>query len=193
MTEIVLIRPGCTDYDDQERIQGALDVPLNERGRAEAERLVGELSGLGIEIVFAAPGQPSLATAEVIAAGLDVRFKKVGRLGNLDLGLWQGMPVNEVRKKQPKVYRQWQETPECICPPEGEMLGDAKDRVRTAMSRLVKRNRDAVVGLVVPEPLASLVAGVLVDRKRGDLWKALGKHGQWEVFKVQHAVIAGAN
>lgn len=193
MTEIVLIRPGCTDYDDQERIQGALDVPLNERGRAEVERLAGELSGLGIEAVFAAGGQPSMATAEAIAAGLNVRFKKVDRLRNLNLGLWQGMPVDEVRKKQPKVYRQWQETPECICPPEGEMLGDAEDRVRAVLSRLVKRNRDAVVGVIVPEPLASLVAGVLVERELGDLWKALRKHGQWEVFKVQHTVGAVVN
>lgn len=193
MTEIVLIRPGCTDYDDQERIQGALDVPLNDHGRAEVQRLVGELSGLGIEVVFAAPGQPSLATAEAIAGRLEVRFKKVGRLRNLDLGLWQGMPVDEVRKKQPKVYRQWQDRPRCICPPEGEMLGDAEDRVRAAMSRLVRRNRDAVVGLVVPEPLASLVAGVLVDRELGDLWKALRKHGQWEILKVQHAVGAGVD
>ena len=29
MLRIVLIRPGATDYDCEERIQGALDIPLN--------------------------------------------------------------------------------------------------------------------------------------------------------------------
>ncbi len=41
---------------------------------------------------------------------------------NLNLGLWQGMQVAEVRHKQPKVYRQWQEQPENVCPPDGEMI-----------------------------------------------------------------------
>ena len=35
MVHFVLIRPGSTDYDVQARIQGSLDIPLNERGRME--------------------------------------------------------------------------------------------------------------------------------------------------------------
>ena len=53
---------------------------------------------------------------------------------NLNLGLWQGMQVSEVRYKQPKVYRQWQEQPENVCPPEGEMIEQAEQRIRTAMT-----------------------------------------------------------
>ena len=52
---------------------------------------------------------------------------------NLNQGLWQGMLVEDVRHKQPKVYRQWQEQPENVCPPEGEMLEQADERVRAAM------------------------------------------------------------
>ena len=37
MTQVVLIRPGATVYDEQNRVQGILDIPLSERGRAEAE------------------------------------------------------------------------------------------------------------------------------------------------------------
>ena len=33
MLQIVLIRPGTTDFDEQGRIQGTLDIPLNERGQ----------------------------------------------------------------------------------------------------------------------------------------------------------------
>ncbi len=35
MTQVVLIRPGATVYDEQNRVQGILDIPLSERGRAE--------------------------------------------------------------------------------------------------------------------------------------------------------------
>ena len=54
---------------------------------------------------------------------------------NLNLGLWQGMQVSEVRHKQPKVYRQWQEQPENVCPPDGEMIEQAEQRIRTVMNK----------------------------------------------------------
>ena len=43
MLRIVLIRPGATDYDCEERIQGALDIPLNRQGLMEVARAVDQL------------------------------------------------------------------------------------------------------------------------------------------------------
>ena len=35
MLKILLIRPGVTDFDEQGRIKGTLDIPLNENGTAQ--------------------------------------------------------------------------------------------------------------------------------------------------------------
>ena len=94
------------------------------------------------------------------------------------------MLVEEVRHKQPKVYRQWQEQPENVCPPDGEMLGEADDRVRTGVLKLLKRHKDGVVGLVLPEPLLSLARRFLTHEPLGDLWKAAAEHERWEVVSV---------
>ena len=190
MVKIVLIRPGSTDYDQQQRIQGTLDVPLNKEGNAEVTRLIDAVRPLKLDAVYAPSCQPALATAEAIARALHVKLKKLGRMQNLDHGLWQGMRIEEVRLKQPKVYRQWQEMPERICPPGGEMLDEAADRVRIAMSKLLKRHKEGVIGLVVPEPLATLVRNVLRHDELGDLWKAVLGHGRWEVIEVQPEALA---
>ena len=191
MVRIVLIRPGSTDYDQEQRIQGTLDVPLNEEGNAEVDRLIDALRPLQLDVVYAPGCQPAMATAEAIAKALDVKLKKLDRMHNLNQGLWQGMLIDEVRRKQPKVYRQWQEKPQCICPPEGEMLDQAEDRVRASMTKLLKRHKEGVVGLVVPEPLASLVRGYLLHQgELGDLWKATACHGRWEVVEVQPNMLA---
>ena len=42
MDQILLIRPGTTEYDQQGRVQGTLDIPLCEDGRQEVEAMVGE-------------------------------------------------------------------------------------------------------------------------------------------------------
>ncbi len=138
----------------------------------------------GMEMIFAPVSQPSLQTAQVIAKALKIKLKKIERLENLNQGLWQGMLVEDVRHKQPKVYRQWQEQPEHVCPPEGEMLGDADERVRNAIVKLLKRRKEGVIGLVLPEPLLSLARRFITHGALGDLWKAPNGHGRFEVLDV---------
>ena len=108
---------------------------------------------------------------------------------NLNFGLWQGMQVSEVRHKQPKVYRQWQEQPENVCPPDGEMIEQVELRIRTAMNKTLRRHKDGVIALVIPEPLASVVRRYFKHDGLGDLWKALSAHGSWEVLDLEPAEV----
>ena len=189
MLQIVLIRPGSTDYDQQHRIQGTLDVPLSEQGNSEVVRLIGELADIHIEAIYVSAGEPAQQTGKALANGLGVKMKKLDRMRNLDYGLWQGMLVDDVRQKQPKAYRQWQEQPENVCPPEGEMLSEARRRVRAAMTKLLKRHKEGIVGLVVPEPLASFVRQFVQHDELGDLWKITNGHGRFETLDVQPEVV----
>lgn len=190
MPQIVLIRPGSTDYDQQGRIQGTLDVPLNEQGNAEVAQAIDELRDLKLEAIYTPTCQPALQTAEAIAEALGVKLKKLVRMQNLDHGLWQGMLIDEVRLRQPKVYRQWQDRPQQICPPDGEMLDEAADRVRSTMAKLLRRHKSGAIGLVVSEPLASLVRQFLGQGELGNLWKATTERDRWEVLDIQPDILA---
>ncbi len=192
MVQIVLIRPGATDFEVQRRIRGTLDVPLNEQGLAQVARLCDELQNLKLDIVYCSPCQPAVQTAEAIGKALDLKVKKLEQLQNLNYGLWQGMLIEEVRLKQPKVYRQWQEMPHTVSPPEGEMLSEAEARVRAAMAKLLKWHKTGTIGLVVPEPLARLVRRFFTQCELGDLWKAETEQATWECLEVQPELLAAA-
>lgn len=185
MLNIVLIRPGATDYDLQERIQGTLDIPLNEQGLAEAAQAAEQLRDKGLKIIYAPPSEPAYRTAQIIAQTLGIKMRKLDRMQNLNQGLWQGMPIKDVRRKHPKVYRQWQEQPENVCPPEGEMLSAADQRVRSAMLKLLKRHKEGIIGVCVPEPLLSLVRHFITNTALGDLWKPTNGHGQMEILQIE--------
>ena len=159
MSAIILIRPGCTDFDEQHRIQGELDLPLNSRGREQLCRLVERLRSLPIELIMSSPGEPALSTAETLGDEIGVPVKEVDGLRNLNQGLWQGLTIEEVRRKYPRVARQWQESPETVCPPEGETVAEALDRVKKVLQKAMKRDGD--VALVVCEPLATLISCVV--------------------------------
>jgi broad specificity phosphatase PhoE len=189
MLKIVFIRPGATDYDLQERIQGTLDIPLNEQGLAEAAHTAELLRDNGLEVIYAPISEPARQTAKSIAQILGIKLRKLDRLQNLNLGLWQGMTIKDVKYKQPKVYRQWQEQPELVCPPEGEMLSAADDRVRAAMLKLIKKHKEGIIGICLPEPLLSLARRFVTHCQLGDLWKPTNGHGCMEILQVEPETI----
>ncbi|MFO0819904.1 MAG: histidine phosphatase family protein [Pirellulales bacterium] len=183
MARVVLIRPGSTDFDEQGRIKGTLEIPLNERGAGQVAQMISHLQGLGISLIYSSPCQCAEQTAAAIAAALGIRSKTIDKLENLDHGLWHGKLVEEVRHCQPKVYRQMQEHPETVCPPDGEPLIEARQRVVAAVDKVLKKNAQATVALVVPEPICSLVRSYLAGSEVGDLWKAECECGDWQVIE----------
>lgn len=161
MTQVVLIRPGATIYDEENRVQGVLDLPLSERGREEVARLAERLTGFALSSLYCGPGESVVTTAEAVGHALGLRPRQLSELRNLDQGLWQGLQAEEVRRRNPRVYRQWLDDPRTICPPQGEPVEEALDRLRAVLNPLVRRHRGELIGLVVPEPLAQLISGLL--------------------------------
>jgi broad specificity phosphatase PhoE len=163
MFSILLIRSGRTEYDCQGRIQGTLDVPLSTDGRREVEAGAADLldKHAAIAALYAGPGRSSQETAEILGERLDLKVKTVDSLHNLNQGLWQGLLFDEVKTKQPKVYRQWLERPDTVCPPEGETLQEARDRLKKALAKLSKKHKTGTVALVLSQPLASVLRAML--------------------------------
>jgi broad specificity phosphatase PhoE len=162
MPDVVLIRPGCTDFDEHNRIQGVLDLPLNHRGQAQVLSLIARLQDVSLDVVYTAPSEPARSTAQAICEQCGSSLKEVDDFRNLNHGLWQGLQVDDVRRKYPKVFKQWQESPETVRLPEGETVAEAVDRIRRGLRKCLKRKR--TIGIVASEPLATMIGCVL----RGD-------------------------
>lgn len=185
MVRVLLIRPGATDLDDQGRIKGTLDIPLSQLGVEQVARTVAELAGEEIQVIYVAPTSCCQQTADALAQERGVKIKRIDDLHNLDHGLWHGKRIEEVRQTQPRVYRQWQENPDGVCPPDGESLGAARKRVAAALVKLLKKHKDGTIAVVASEPLASVCRSVLSASDLGDLWKAECDCGRWEVLDIE--------
>lgn len=181
MFRIVLIRPGATLFDEQGRIKGCMDMPLSPAGTAQAAQTASELTGFEFDMVYSAPCQSAQQTASVIARRCGCRHKVVDVLKNLNHGLWQGKLIDEVRRQQPKVYRQFQENPDSVCPPGGETLEDVRRRLKKQFDRWNRKHEVGLLALVVPEPLATVIKDMLGSDEIGDLWQSECDRGQWEV------------
>lgn len=182
MCRFILIRPGATEFDEQGRMKGCLDIPLSPTGREQVERTVTELANLKIDAIISAPCESAVETANRLAAGRNVKVRVVDCLRNVDHGLWHGKLIEEVRRTQPKVYKQGQDCPLHLCPPGGESILQAQERVLKEINRLAKRITTGNVALVIPEPLATIVHAMLEGEELRDLWKAETDAGKWELI-----------
>jgi broad specificity phosphatase PhoE len=192
MVQILVVQAGSTEFDEQGRIKGTLDIPLSDAGRGQVGKLIGELHDTRIDQIYASPCRSAWQTAELLAADHGLKAKSVNELQNLDHGLWHGKLIDEVRLSQPKVFRQLQDHPETVCPPQGEAVGAALERVRSLVARLMRKHRRGTIALVVPEPLTSLVSSIL-GTELGDLWKAECQCGGWRKIDVQPEKVALAS
>ncbi len=159
MLTVVIVRPGESQYDLEERVQGRLDLPLTKVGELQRDADTQQLSRLPINQIYTSPSEPALSSARHLGEALDVSVKSLAGLENMSLGLWEGMCIDEIRRKHPKVFRQWQEAPDFVCPPQGETSAEVVERVGAAMRKPLKRK--GTIAVVCPEPLATLMTCVL--------------------------------
>lgn len=113
-TRVVLVRHGQSSYNTEKRIQGRSDASiLTEKGRVDARKVGAALSHITVAAVYTSPLQRAKQSAEAILDCLATSptLQTSEQLMEIDLPLWVGLRLNDVREKFAEDYRCWQERP----------------------------------------------------------------------------------
>jgi len=99
---LYLVRHGETDWNAQRRIQGATDIPLNDRGRAQAAHAADLLARRGWDAVISSPLSRAYETASIIAARVGLPEPETDpRLVERNYGEAEGLTIEEVDERFP--------------------------------------------------------------------------------------------
>jgi probable phosphoglycerate mutase len=111
MALIYFLRHGQTDWNAERRVQGHIDAPLNDTGRAQAAR-----NGRALGAVIADPAAFDFVSSPLVRAsetmeivrremGLDPKAYRTDlRLREFNLGDWQGHIYDELRITLPELF-----------------------------------------------------------------------------------------
>ena len=166
------------------RYQGQADPPLNERGRAQAQRVSETLRGQRLGALYASDLRRAAETAEAIgrATGLVVRYDR--RLREIHQGEWQGLLVTEIERRYPDLFRRWQEAPLTVTLPGGESIAQMQERVLAAAKDIARQHPDQRVAIVAHKlPIAVIKChyqGIPLER----IWELIPPNAEWEVVEV---------
>jgi len=126
---ILLARHGETLWNVEGRHQGqTCDIPLSDRGRAQAQALGRRLAGLEIARAVASPLLRARETAELALAGRPLVLGLDPRLVEISHGDWEGRLAQDIQAEQPALRRAWRETPHLVRLPGGESFQDVAER-----------------------------------------------------------------
>jgi alpha-ribazole phosphatase len=148
MTELILVRHGETDWNTQGRYQGQSDVPLNEAGRVQADRLAASLQGQAIAAIYSSDLRRARETAEALARSSGAPLHFDPRLREIDQGEWEGMLFDEIQRRYAESFQRRRRDPLRVAPPGGETVGQVRERVLEAVQDIRRRHPGGRVAII---------------------------------------------
>ncbi|MHB1294641.1 MAG: alpha-ribazole phosphatase [Anaerolineae bacterium] len=148
MVKLLLVRHGETDWNVLKRYQGRTDVPLNERGLAQAEALACRLAGDTLQAVYASDLARAYATAEAVVAPHGLQVRPEPRLREMAFGAWEGLTYSEIEARDPELVAAWRRDPCVTAPPGGETVEDVRRRLESLLDDLRQVHAQDTVALV---------------------------------------------
>lgn len=134
---IYLLRHGDCRPDGVRRFIGRTDLHLNGTGRIQAEFWQRELSAIPFRGIICSSLARSVETARIIATGKGQSVQVREWLREIDLGAWDGLAIDAVRRDAPEEYERRGNDLLRYRPPAGESFADLAARVLPPFAELV--------------------------------------------------------
>lgn len=136
-----VFRHGETDWNAQERFQGHLNIPLNDKGREQARALVPVLKQEGVEAVLSSDLSRAHETGWIIAQALGIPQHKHVGIREAHLGEAQGLTRHEIEarfgEELARRWRSWHVTDADVFYPGGETGTQIMERVFGTLEEFV--------------------------------------------------------
>ena len=88
--KLYLVRHGETDWNKVKKIQGQVDIPLNQFGKHLAEETAEGLHDIPFDLCISSPLSRAYETARIILEGRDVPIITDARIGEMAFGEYEG-------------------------------------------------------------------------------------------------------
>ena len=150
VTRILAIRHGETAWNVGGRLQGHLDIPLNDAGRRQARQLAQALAARGeaIDALYSSDLSRALDTARAVANATGAPLATRTALRERFFGDFQGHSFAELAERLPDEAERWRRRDPAWAPPGGgESLLQFQERVAHAVQALAAENTGKHIAL----------------------------------------------
>ncbi len=137
-TRILAIRHGETAWNRATRIQGHIDIPLNEMGLLQASRVAAALEHETIDVIYSSDLTRARQTAEAVAQATGAPLKLDAELRERAFGSFEGLTYDEITARWPEQAERWRRRDLSFAAEGGETIPDFYARCVGAVLRLAQ-------------------------------------------------------
>lgn len=164
MREYIFIRHGQTDWNTLQKVMGRQPIPLNDKGRREAQGVADLLKDVKLEVVATSPVERALETAEIIVQNRqNTKLIVEDGLNEVDYGEWVNLKISEIVTRYPDVWQDYHGNPEAMKIPGGEELLKTKERAVSAVTKLREKFSEGRLAFVSHADVIKLAVIGLLD------------------------------
>ena len=149
-TRLIAIRHGETAWNVATRLQGHLDIDLNDTGRWQANRVARALALAGepIDALYASDLKRAWDTAGAIAAATGATPQVHTGLRERGFGEFEGQTHAAIEAQWPEQALRWRQREPHWAPAGGESLHAVRERVAQTVAELAERHLGGQIVLV---------------------------------------------
>ncbi len=174
MPRIILARHGHVEGISPERFRGRSDLPLTEKGLAQAAALGARISDEWRPVaIYTSPLRRCVATGGAIAAATGAPCKIIENLNDIDYGAWQSRAFDEVRERWPALFGLWHVAPHLVRFPEGDSLQDLFARTADATRFVLDHHHDETIVIVGHDSVNKAILLQVLDQSPSAYWKLI--------------------
>lgn len=136
-TRIIAIRHGETAWNVDARIQGHIDIPLNDIGLWQAAQAGKALAGEPVAAIYSSDLLRAYATAQAVAATTGASLTADQGLRERCFGSFEGQTFADIEASHPEEALRWRKRdPDFVPAGGGESLQMLRERIATTVARL---------------------------------------------------------
>jgi probable phosphoglycerate mutase len=149
VTQICLVRHGETEWNAERRIQGQIDIGLNETGRRQALAAGRWLKQAGIMALYSSDLKRAWTTAQAIGAELGLVPTPVPEMRERRYGVFEGLTYDEAKANHPDGYAAFEGRNADYAFENGESLHVMFERVTGKLKELAARHPGEIIAIVL--------------------------------------------
>lgn len=147
-TRICFVRHGETDWNVEKRIQGLTDIPLNEKGRAQAVAMAFNAAHVSFKAIYSSDLVRAVDTARALAEREGQEVKLLPQLRERNYGIFQGITAAEGEQRYPEAYKLYAARDPHYDFETGESLLGFASRVAEAVDWMVRHHAGQTIAAV---------------------------------------------
>ena len=141
--------------------KSARQPKLTENGVRDAESAAEELVGKGIDIIYSSPYKRTMQTAGIVGEKLGLEVNSDIRLGELDMGVLDGEPLDKYRKFFSNNDDRYSRAPE-----GGENFSDLMERTGEFLKDILVKHKNEEILIVSHGDTLWVMESILLGEER---------------------------